>query len=59
MASHSSILVCENPMDRGHRQATVHRVTTEVTEQARMCVFKVLKQKDTLPTKKCAHQCCP
>ena len=48
-------------MDRGAWQATVHRVaesdTTEVTEQAHTCVFKVLKQKDTLPTKRFAHQC--
>ena len=43
----------------GHRQATVHRVATEVTEQACMCIFKVLKQKDILLTKTFAHQCCP
>ena len=41
MATHSSILAFENPMDRGTWQATVHRVTQsdmiEVTENAHQC----------------------
>ena len=41
MATHSSILAFENPMDRGTWQATIHRVTQldmiEVTENAHQC----------------------
>ena len=32
MATHSSILACENPMDRGAGQATVHGVTKSQTQ---------------------------
>ena len=36
MATHSSILAWENPMDRGARQATVHRVTKSWTRPKRL-----------------------
>ena len=40
MATHSSILALENPMDRGVWQATVHRVTQS---------WKQLKRMSTIP----------
>ena len=37
MVTHSSILALENPMDRGARQATVHRFTKNRTQLMRLC----------------------
>ena len=36
MATHSSILALESPMDRGAWQATIHRVTQSWTQQKRL-----------------------
>ena len=42
LATHSSILCLENPMDRGAWQATVHGVTKSQTQLKRlsMCALK-------------------
>ena len=37
MVTHSSILALENPMDRGARQATVHRFAQNRTQLMRLC----------------------
>ena len=43
MATHNSILVWKNPMDRGAWLATVHRVAKSWTQQhARRCRFAVI-----------------
>ena len=39
MATHSSILAWDNPMDRGPRQATVHEVTKSRTGLQKLSVM--------------------
>ena len=48
MATHSSVLALENPMDRGAWQATVHSITesdtTEATEHTHIYITANLQE---------------
>ena len=43
MATHSSILALENPMDREARRAVVHRVAKSQTQLKRLCDLSTIE----------------